>query len=180
MEIREEVKNLLISFSPEKEIPQGANKVEIEKLSEYLAFSIPGELVDWLSFCNAPFVGGGAIFLGVPPAPKSRLIKLACQSYPFWVKNKWIPISEDGFGNYYALDVNGNSLGTRPVYFIDHEESYDKPCYIAASGLWVFIRFILEKEKTKDKRFPFDKNYVLEKDPLLKAYEGIIPLPWQA
>jgi cell wall assembly regulator SMI1 len=178
MTIQEEIKNILATFSSETEIPDGASDDEIEELSEYFV-ELPAEMKEWLRLCNAPYFGG-EVFLGVKPAPAFRLIESAYELYPDWEDYEWIPVSQDGCGNYYVLDVSQSVTDTRPVYFIDHEEGSDKPCYIAASGLWEFVRFALEQDLTKDRRFPFDKEFVLAKDPRLESYAGDVPFAWQA
>jgi hypothetical protein len=178
MAIKEDVKTLLAVFAAESEVPAGASSDEIEELSEYFV-ELPKEIKEWLSLCNAPYFGGD-IFLGVKPAPRFRLIESVYEYYPDWEDYEWIPISQDGCGNYYVLDVSESVTDTHPVYFIDHEQGGDVPCYIAASGLWEFVRFVLERDLTKARRFPFDKEYVLEKDPALKLYAGDVPFAWQS
>lgn len=174
--VKEEVRQLLAALSSTIEIPGGAAKDEIDELSEYYV-DVPGELEEWLSLCNAPVAG--EIFLGVKPVPPFRLIESVYETLPDWEDYEWIPVANDGCGNYYVMDASEKIGATHPVYFIDHEVTYDRPCYIVASGLWAFVRFALEKELTKDRRFPFDKSYVLEKDPNLKSYKGDVPFPWQ-
>lgn len=114
-----------------------------------------------------------------------------------WKDKRWFVIAGDGSGNYYVLDSELSINSKHPIVFLEHERDYDLD-YAVASGLWEFIRFYLDNEKrviaTHDSQhsskqggfceelilpWPFDKNYVLSRDPDLRLLEGILPLPWE-
>jgi cell wall assembly regulator SMI1 len=180
----------------------GAHREELRKLEAAIGLAIPQELRDWLQVCNGLLAHPGSL-LGVPPVPTWQQISYAFEVAPEWRETGWLPVANDGCGNYYLLDTRQSTEGEHPVYFADHERDYIEPIYVVASGLWTFLGFFLqkaldsEKEKpylaTLGKReayeyigkrepywWPFNKERVLEVDPKLAGFRGIVPLPWDA
>ncbi len=110
------------------------------------------------------------------------------QWFPEWKEKGWIKVADDGCGDPYVLDTAITVGDTHPVYFIDHETYEGEADYVVASGLWIFLRFLLSDDLESQIDFkqsipheslwPFDKRFVLAEDPALTHYTGTIPLAW--
>ena len=95
---------------------------------------------------------GGRIFeitikgvqsLGIKKIPKGLDILESNQilrTFDGWNPN-WLEIGEDGFGNYYVVDVNRKLRnGEYPVVFVDHEAIGEKDALMEyAAGYFDFI-----------------------------------------
>jgi cell wall assembly regulator SMI1 len=170
-------KNAVRTHTP---LPAGASEADINAFELRTGLSVPPEMRDWLSMFNGPFVGRAGIF-GIRPTDGRLDIETELERVPQWVEKGWIPLAEDGCGDYYVLDTRSTVNGTRPVYFLDHEISRTEPDYIVASGLWPFLRFFLiddEIDDVDEKYWPFDRERVLAEDPTLARYEGDVSFPW--
>lgn len=69
-------------------------------------------------------------------------IKQILNLYPQWLLMNWIPIAGDGSTNLFVVDVAKNENKRHPVYYVDTQESPDKPTYIAASGALNSFNFL--------------------------------------
>jgi SMI1 / KNR4 family (SUKH-1) len=41
------------------------------------------------------------------------------------ITKRWLPVAEDGCGDYYLVDLTSPDQGDYPVFFWDHESGYD-------------------------------------------------------
>jgi cell wall assembly regulator SMI1 len=143
--------------------------------------AVPSELREWLFVCNGANVNPGGIY-GLGSAGSSISIETFLSREPLWIKKHWLPIANDGSGDYYVVAANDlvPGCGTTPVLFLDQSD-YTLPAYVVASSLKHFLWFILTNEllfQQGRKRFwPFDKNEVLAVDPALINYHSA-PLAW--
>ncbi|MCG3126416.1 MAG: hypothetical protein CHACPFDD_01251 [Phycisphaerae bacterium] len=96
---------------------------------------------------------------------------------PVWMQRGWIPIAGDGCGSYYLMPSRNDFGPGYPVIFCDHVDGLTAPTYIVASDLWHFIDFYL-REDLGEERWPFDRDFVTQKDPLITAFHGVA-LPWK-
>lgn len=172
------VLNLLSSvpMAPEDEVPGGLSEQEIGDAEKRMNITFPDELREWLATSNGPCVGPGGIF-GVGTDRSSLDLEKIAPLYDSWKALKWIPVADDGMGNYYVLDTRENTECGCPVYFVDTMLDPDRPEYVVASNLWSFLVFLLEREIGKDE-WPFDMEYVLRNDPEIEACEGV-KKPWE-
>lgn len=165
---------------PEETIPPGASREQIDAFSKTYRLNMPEELAEWLSLTNGAPIGPGGLY-GLQTEREHRDIQNLYTLYPEWLRLGWIPVAGDGCGNQYVLDTTVRIAETHPVYFVDHEQGYDQPDYIVASGLWSFLRFLLARETDGDTRsaqWPFKKAYVLAEDSGLEHYVGPVAFPW--
>jgi hypothetical protein len=109
---------------------------------------LPEELVEWFQLCNGPCIGPGGVF-GVAPASNWLQIEWHLKQHSAWLQKLWIPIAGDGLGNY-LIDASEQVVPYHPIYFVDHETSYNRPYYAVASSLWYFLYFLLQRETETD------------------------------
>ena len=174
---RQEVLSLLhqVGHKINQKLPCGANQEQIDAFGKRMNMEVPRELREWLSVCNAPLIAQG--IYGIPPTRKPLCIEYNLK--PEYVALGWLPIAGDGCGDDYVLDTTCTVGSTHPIYFVDHECGYDTAQYVVASGLWAFLRFLLQEELDEE-YWPFDKEQVLARDPALREYQGKVPLAWEA
>ena len=108
--------------------------------------------------------------------------------FPSWRQRGWLPIGDDGCGNYHVIPLRGDYGPGFPVVFVEIIQDANAPLYIAASDLEHFIRSFIEDEverfewppdKPLELVWPFDKEEVLRKDPAILNFTGVA-LPWEA
>jgi cell wall assembly regulator SMI1 len=177
MTVQEEVVRLLklVARLRNLTLPEGASEHEIAGLSARLNITIPSELKEWLHSYNGPNIGYGGTF-GILPSDPFLDIESHYNYSATWKQKGWIPIAGDGCGDFYVLDTSYKLGSMHPVYFLDQQD-FEHPDYVVASGLWSFLRFLLQKEMGHD-FWPFEKEEVLEQDPALAEYRGEAPFAW--
>ncbi len=167
-----------LKLPPGESLPPGVSEEVLRGLEFRLGVQLPAAYRDWLMLCNGPLVGPGGMF-GVNPTDADYDLETAYARNPHWKSNGWLPIADDGFGNAYFLVMPGRYKGGEPVIFVEsicYESTV--PVYIAASGLWRFLRFFFRKELGLS-AWPFDEQAVVLEDPEILNYPEI-PLPWTA
>jgi hypothetical protein len=159
---------------PGEPLAEGTSDEEIHRFSVRTGVSIPAELEQWLRFTNGPCIGPGGIY-GISPRRRNLDIEQTYRFRPEWRSRNWIPIAGDGCGNEYILAADKKLGSSFPVFFFDHEQGDPtRIAYFVGSGLWSFLRFLLQHE-LGERRWPFNAEFVLESDPELS---GCSKLPW--
>lgn len=153
----------------------GTTKAAIEEFARRNSIHVPGELEDWLLYCNGALVGPGGLY-GIRPRDSFLDIEELWAIYGSWKEKGWLPVAGDGCGNYYVLLLNTPDSVDHPVLFMDTSADPETPAYVVASGLWLFLKFLFLDE-LKLTEWPFDKEEVLAADPKLAGYR-VYPLPW--
>ena len=176
----------------------GASSGEIDDFERRVGLDLPDDLRDWLGFRNGTYLGEGGTW-GVRPGIVHLDIESALDALRGQVE--WgieqlrhsrashdhlmslLPVASDGCGSSYVIDVDGTCGIPGAVLFLDHETfAKDWPDYVVASGMWHFVRFMLERDRdidleTFDHPWPFDEAWVLRRDPKLSACRHEL-LPW--
>lgn len=159
-----------------------ATAAQLEAHQKSCGVRLSDELQQWLSLCDGAELNGGCL-LGVHERKMAETIgqtlrqirELAPGMLP---TETTIPIGNDGCGSQYVIDPGlGGPLG-RAVYFIDCDR-FGRFEYTVASSVLHFVWFMLD-DHLGDRRWPFDRGYVLEHDPGLREWSAPPPLPWEA
>jgi len=177
----EVVLNLLELTEAPGFVRTGATDVQLERFEQHLGRTVPDELRAWLRVCNGSLSGPGGFF-GVDCDLDSLDIATALSTFPHWQERAWLPVASDGCGSVYVLALGCTTSSGHAILFLDHESSQkalcDTPTYVAASGLWPFLRLVsLRESHLIEWHWPFDKERTLQHDPDIIACSGV-PLPW--
>jgi hypothetical protein len=162
---------------PPEGIPPGIQLGEIRAFEEELGFAFPPPFRKWLEITNGPCVGPGGL-CGIRTLRDIQDIAKVFESHPQWKNRRWVPVAGDGCGDFYLMATTEEFGAGYPVFFVDIHENENVPTYVAASGLWPFLRFFLGRELAST-GWPFRKEFVLARDPAIIACQGL-PFPWQA
>ena len=159
-----------------EDMPKGLSDQELSSFENRSGIRLPNVFQDWLKVTNGPCIGLGGM-VGIDSRRSIQNIEDIYMRHSNWPANGWIPVANDGFGNFYVLlhEVSG----LEPVAFIDCNIDPERISYVASSNLWTFLRFYFsgESKDIEDSQWPFDKNEVLMNDPdILKSQ---LPLPWE-
>ena len=183
-------------FSPPGEtIPEGASDDDIVGFEKRTGLKVPPLLRSWLRTSNGPCVGSGGVY-GFRPDRPFLDIEHKLQLYPAWIELGWIPIANDGCGNYYLVVMRNEFGEGEPVVFLDTLQGETEPTYVVASDTWHFLRFYVKDELDQMKRpilsteevlrrasespdWPFNKEFVLREDPDIQKFSSAT-LPWDA
>ena len=150
---------------------------------------MPDDLREWLKISNGTFVGTVPVY-GVHPANSPLSLEVVLKIYALWREKKWIPIADDGCGNYYVMATQGEFGEGFPIVFVEAVTDHENPRYIVASDLGHFLIFLMEDElslrqadpydptEPPETPWPFDKE-VVHDDPAILNFHGV-PLPWDA
>jgi hypothetical protein len=175
MTLQDEVRRLatIVPREPGTSLPPGVSDSQIEGFALVQGVSIPPEVREWLRFTDGPRIGPGGVY-GL------RDFEETYKFLPEFKDKRWLPLGTDGCGDYYVLALDSADEPLRPVYFIDpyQDGEYGVPTYAVASEFWRFLWFLFQGE-SGERRWPFDEEFVLAKDPALKNVKSA-PMPWVA
>lgn len=160
---------------PEQALPAGISDEDLAGFERRTSISLPNDVRDWLAITNGPCVGPGGLY-GVRSRRRDLDIETFLDLFPSWRAHKWIPIAGDGCGNYYVIATQSEFGSGFPVLFIEPSVSTESPSYIVASGIGMFLVFLLESELGV-RGWPFNEKYVSCADPEITRFVGL-PLPW--
>ena len=181
--------------------PPGLSDSELRRLEQGLNLELPDDFREFLKISNGP-----CGICGIRTSDPLPDIEATLRLHPQWLKKPWLPLACDDCGNYYVVALRDELGPGKPVMFIDHEESYDVPCYIVASDVGHFLEFFLESEIVHEKlrpefvseykqhghegrlifpvddprlpQWPFNKAYVVARDPAILTFSKNL-LPWE-
>jgi cell wall assembly regulator SMI1 len=179
----EELLRKIASIRSESFFLPKTTEQDIRKYEKEHGIAFPQELCEWLYFCNGTSLVDGN-FLGINRNDEPYLEIIEGYAYKqFWKEKGWIPIGEDGCGDFYVLDTKNRIKEFHPVYFVDQAD-YFTPDYVVASSLLSFLKFkitdsILYFQHVLEYFWPFDKEKVLAEDPDI-ALCVTAPLPWDS
>ena len=151
----------------------GISLIAIADSETRLSCRFPEQYKEFLTRCNGISVAPAGIF-GIRPPKNAFDLERSYANFPQFKAWRMIPISSDGCGNFYLLDVGSTADGR--IYFYD-TISNDKPGYVVASDFWHFAYFYITEAQER-KGWPFEQDYVLNVDPEL-ASPCKAPLPWR-
>lgn len=150
------------------QVAGGASAEDVDAL-EGEGLKLPWAFRNWLLLCRGASVRTGTIF-GVGNDDSSRDIISVLTLFPEWRTLGWIPLADDGFGNYYVADTSVEGA----VGFVEVIDDVDVIKYYAASDVEIFLRELLLNEQDET-GWPFDRTRAERVDPTLL---GLSPLPW--
>lgn len=169
-EIRELLGQLKL---PRNEVlPEGASQHQCNELEGRTGITLPPEFRAWLMIANAPCVGPSGMF-GIRPKREHLDIEMVLAFVPGWRDRGWLPIAGDGCGNYYIVATRGDFGPNHPVLFFDMIHDREVPEYVVASDVGPFLKFLFEDDLKMSDRWPFDRSYVVSKDPDIQLVTGV-------
>ena len=161
-------------------VPPGVSELEMQTFERLHGLRLPPTVRNWFSVVNGALCGTQG-FVGLN-------YRHVDDYYEFLAKS-WLPVAEDGCGSRYLIDLTGPDQGDYPVFFWDHEYSWDAEGrgvikgYAVASNVWIFSLLLLKHELEWDEAerlsWPFDRDRALQHDPNLAGVRSA-PLPWKA
>lgn len=158
---------------PQEEFPlEQATDEELQAFTEWTGIELPDDVLAWLKIANGLFIGGQAL-LGIRTIRGRNLFDIdrVLKLHPSWKDKGWLPIGDDGFGDYYVIPLKGDYGPGFPVVFFDHEVDMDSAQYIVASDLEHFIRFTIE-EATGAYRLAFRQGGDVRKGSRNSEFQG--------
>ncbi len=152
--------------------PDGVSSDAVQKFSRRIGIPIPSDVQEWLSITNA-----APGYFGVCPRDDSDSMEWIIELNPDWKRLSWLPVARNEFGDYYIRKCDSEETA---ICMVEGTNSSILQ-YAAASDILHFARFDLEERVALNRNetypWPFDKEFVLSKDPDL-AKVTIAPLPW--
>ncbi|REK10795.1 MAG: SMI1/KNR4 family protein [Planctomycetota bacterium] len=184
-------KELLARFEPvsefAREIPESVplSEAEIDAFEGRMGFPVPDDLREWLGSVNGAFVGTVVSF-GVRTSEPFLDMESILNIFTSWREKKWLPVGNDGCGNYYVMITQGEYGEGFPIVFVEAVVDHQTPRYIVASDLGHFLIFLAEDELESELSDEleigpsawFDKQKVTHDDPAILRFHGIA-LPWE-
>jgi hypothetical protein len=131
-------------------VPPGTSEIDIQTFERLHGLQLPPTLREWFSLVNGAFCGTQS-FLGL-------------NDYRVGSKNfrarSWLPVADDGCGDYFLIDLARPDQGDYPVFFWDHETDRDVgngaliKGYAVASNVWIFSLLFLKHELARVGHLP--------------------------
>jgi cell wall assembly regulator SMI1 len=184
------IREILAQFERPSDLPQPGPlpDAEIVALEGRLGIRVPDDLREWLKISNGAFAGTVPIY-GVHHGDHPLGMEEVLRIFPSWRENKWIPVADDGCGNYYVMATQGEFGKGYPIFFVEAVTDETAPRYIVASDLGHFLVLVMESELAQRDLDPvetelepspwFNEQEVLHDDPAVLNFHGV-PLPWNA
>lgn len=130
--------------------------------------------LDWLSVANGADLSSADYWLshctGLTRYP-TRLpdARWHLARYPEWRSRGWIPIADDGCGDYFLLGQPFQGGPSDAVMFWDQATPAEAGIdYVISSDLWTFIVGVLEL-RGGPTNWPFNDTHLLEFDPQMRS-----------
>jgi cell wall assembly regulator SMI1 len=161
--------------APEYE-PGPATLEDIRRFETEKGMSLSRDVIEWLMTTNG--IKRGPAGLNGISGWMAIGMEGAFTEFPEWKFRNWFPLAGDGFGNCYVSYPIDRCPDRRPVCFVDVSVDPHRVAYVVASSVWHFLYFHL-KEDMGDKRWPCNRDYVLEQDPTIQDFTEL-PMPWAA
>jgi len=162
-------------IEPEPRIEPATTVETIQWIERELGISIPPSLKEWWQHCNGfSFTYGNAYGVNTedPGGDIRGIYRL--DGLDAWRQRNWIPVADDGCGNYYLL-VRDEIADLFPVCFVEMLEDPFSLHYAASSGIHHFLWGFVSTSVGRD--WPFNRSEALALDPDLARVQ-VAPLPW--
>jgi cell wall assembly regulator SMI1 len=161
-----------------RRLPPGATDNEIAAAEARIGKSFPFDLRLSLIRLNGATIGDDA-FSGIGRrVSEEQNIEAILQRIPYWAQAGWFPILGDGWGSYYCV-----SDAAPWVFFVDHEQGYDKVAYVVSSRVQRFVILFLENplRRTDEDaaRWFCDRERVAALDPDVLSCGTFAPGAWE-
>jgi cell wall assembly regulator SMI1 len=157
-------------------VNRGVSEEDINAFSERTGITVPEDLRLWWRWvydCSLSHVG----FFNIRSS-KNLDVEGLFGLFPLWKDRAWIPLANDGCGNFYLLAARNDFGIGHPVFFVDSASDPNLPAYIVASDMDHFLTGVLVRElEGPFAGWPFDRDAMLEFDPQMAKYRGL-PFPW--
>ena len=178
-QVKEDVLGLLLRVPapPGETLPRGVSETILRAAEHRHGITFPSKLREWALTMNGPCVGPGGL-VGIATPRRSQDLDAIYNNFPAWRHNGWIPVAGDGCGSYYVVATKGEFGADEPVLFVDVHVTTESPAFVAASDIWLFLRFLLSKE-LGESAWPYDSAEVISADPNIAAIKNVT-LPWHA
>ena len=172
------IKELLAETAcPGDLVPPAASEADLNSFELRASVRLPGDLRSWYLLTDGPnFTNVGFPSIRRSADQVSRL-ETWLDFVPTWRVKGWLPVANDGCGNYYLLANEGDFGPGRPVFFVDMIADRNWPTYIVASCMATFLVFVLQSNMGLW-NWPFDKEFVVSEDPAILRFQGL-PFPWE-
>jgi hypothetical protein len=123
----------------------GVSELSVEKLGADLGVAIPADLAQWLAWRTVRLESGKKV-LTTGSDDQASNIEYVLASHPALLQRGFLPVVVDVFDNVFAISEHHSNEHGSPVVFFDHDLSFHEPHFAVASTLWMFLRFLFEKE----------------------------------
>ena len=161
---------------------RGATEAELAALERRVGFQLPADLRKWLALVSGVSTAAGC-FLGASLEPIHLSIADAWFQNPEFRCRGWLPIGDDGCGNFYVLDLSDRGAIGAPVYFVDAGTDWRSQTYVMASSIWPFLHGTLRRDSEGEGdfsvRWPFDRTTTLDFDAALNQHAYPVRLAWE-
>jgi hypothetical protein len=161
--------------SPPEYEPGPATLEEIRRFEADNGMVLSKDVIDWMLMTNGIFRGPAG--LNGVSGYMSIGVEGAFTQFPEWKSRNWFPLAEDGCGNFWVSYPIDRYPDRRPVGFVNTVLNTHRIQYIVASSAWHFLYFLLTEDSREDDRWPGDRDYVVELDPMILTFPELTT-PW--
>jgi cell wall assembly regulator SMI1 len=164
-------------IGPKDVIPPGASEADLDDFVTSTGISLPDDLRTWLRLTNGVYFTH-TIFAGIRPFPPRLDLEADLRDRPHWKQKAWIPVATDGSGSTYLMASRQEFGEGYPLFLIEGtQRDQESPLCIVSSDMEHFLMCSLEKELAGLSGWPFNKDYMIERDPEIMQFPGL-RLPW--
>jgi hypothetical protein len=153
----------------------------IEAFSRFVRLPVPSDVSTWLRHAKGYCLKSGKVLLSLQPQHLAASLLHSIMYDQTWIAQSWLPVGDDGCGDDYVVPSDGDGAGHHPVWFIDQSD-HDRPAYVVASEIGLFLEFILEDAIAEREPggfwWPFERDEMARRDPNIVLCRGA-PLPWE-
>jgi len=160
----------LLDAAPKKldlHVPTHGTQKDLDLVRTVIGSEELYELEIWIMICRgpvllrSPLVGFGWENSKNEPFHYRDIL----DGYPEWATLKWVPIANDGCGNYYVFPLTESFQGLRPVFSVYVSEDTTKLAEVVASNLLIFVKRLIAAELYEEEEDPFTREAIIQHDP---------------
>lgn len=118
-----------------------ASPADISSLAAALGHPLPHQLAQWLTLCRGGYLEAHSVTNLLTPQQMLRDREDVINDYN--KPRSWLPIADDGCGDFYCLICPPDPRAIAPVVFLDHE---DGTTYLCGSSFFKFLEITLVHE----------------------------------
>lgn len=163
--------------SRDEKMPAPCTDDQIVAFEKEHNVTLPDAYKKFLMITNGPRVGATGIY-GINTLDTYLDLGNEVLSHSSYLKMGFLPVSDDGFGNHFIINLKECDEQYSPVYFIDEGSKPNELAYRVSSSFERFVFFYINEDINSDSDWPFEESFTVAHDPNIMKFDDELQ-PWK-